>query len=85
MTRIEFSSPSSRQVLAMPTQNRPPSHVRFFRLISALVGCLRTALAEAFHWRGRRRAAYSDHATWLALGQYDKTKLLAATEKKSFA
>lgn len=44
-----------------------------------------TVLAEAFHWRGSRRAAYSYHTTCLALGQYHKTKLLAATEKKQFA
>lgn len=45
----------------------------------------RTVLAETFHWRGSRRAAYSYHTTCLALGQYHKTKLLAATEKKQFA
>lgn len=73
------------QLLAVRNQSVPPLITSFLRLASTLFGCLRIAMAEAFDLRGSRKASYSYHATCLALGQYHKTKLLAATEKKQFA
>lgn len=84
-TGLDPRSPGLWPLLAIQNQSMPPLIVSFLRLVSALFGCLRIALAEAFNLRVSRRAAYSYHATCLALGQYHQTKLLAATEKKQFA
>lgn len=84
-TSLKPRSPGLWPLLAIQNQSVPPLIVSFLRLVSALFGCLRIALAEAFNLRVSRRAAYSYHTTCLALGQYHQTKLLAATEKKQFA
>lgn len=78
-------APTPGGLLAVWNQPVPPLTSSSLGPVSALGGCLRTALAEAFDGRVRRRAAFSEHATCWALGQSHKTKLLAATEKKQFA